>query len=71
MFAGFSVDSVRDRIQDGSAVMVITADEGRRAGKTFKLKDIVDEAVRDCPTVKVRLISFYLFLLKLASIRNY
>ncbi len=52
VFAGFSAHSLRDRIQDSSAKLVITADEGIRGGKVMALKAQVDDAVGDCPTVE-------------------
>jgi len=52
IFAGFSADSIRDRVQDCQATLVITADGGWRRGKALALKDTVDEAVADCPSVK-------------------
>ncbi len=45
VFGGFSAQSVRDRIEDAGAVMVITADEQLRGGKQLPLKAIVDEAI--------------------------
>ena len=45
VFGGFSAQSLRDRIQDTGAVMVITADEQMRGGKALPLKTIVDEAL--------------------------
>jgi acetyl-CoA synthetase len=45
VFGGFSAQSLRDRIQDAGAVMVITADEQARGGKHLPLKAIVDEAL--------------------------
>jgi acetyl-CoA synthetase len=45
VFGGFSAQSLRDRIQDAGAVMVITADEQARGGKALPLKAIVDEAL--------------------------
>ena len=54
VFGGFSAQSVRDRVQDAGAVMVITADEQLRGGKQLPLKSIVDEAIDlgGCETVK-------------------
>ncbi len=54
VFGGFSAQSVRDRVQDAGAVMVITADEQQRGGKQLPLKAIVDEAITlgGCDTVK-------------------
>ncbi len=52
VFGGFSADSLRDRINDAEAAMVITADGGWRRGKVLALKDIVDDAVVQCPSVK-------------------
>ncbi|NJD76074.1 MAG: acetate--CoA ligase [Candidatus Methanoperedens sp.] len=47
VFAGFSADSLRDRIKDSSCKMVITADCGMRAGKVIPLKESVDKALND------------------------
>jgi len=54
VFGGFSAQSVRDRVQDAGAVMVITADEQARGGKSLPLKSIVDEALAmgGCETVQ-------------------
>ena len=54
VFGGFSAQSLRDRVQDAGAVMVITADEQQRGGKSLPLKAIVDEALEggSCPTLK-------------------
>lgn len=51
VFAGFSADSLRDRIIDANSKVVITADEGKRGGKVIKTKSIVDDALKQCPNV--------------------
>ncbi len=45
VFGGFSPDAIAGRIVDSSAKLVITADEGRRGGRTVPLKANVDEAL--------------------------
>ncbi|CAN5198590.1 acetate--CoA ligase [soil metagenome] len=45
VFGGFSADSLRARIADADAKLVITADGGWRKGKIFPLKDTVDAAI--------------------------
>ncbi|CAG8694352.1 30880_t:CDS:2 [Gigaspora margarita] len=52
VFAGFSAESLRGRIQDASSKFVITADDGRRGGKTINIKNIVDDALKECSTVE-------------------
>ena len=44
-FGGFSPESLADRIRDCGAIAVITADEGRRGGKSIPLKANVDKAL--------------------------
>ncbi len=45
VFAGFSAESLRGRIVDAGAKLVITANEGVRGGKKIPLKTTVDRAV--------------------------
>jgi acetyl-CoA synthetase len=52
IFAGFSAESIRDRVLDCEAKMVITGDGGWRRGKVLPLKDTVDEAVAQCMCVE-------------------
>jgi acetyl-CoA synthetase len=52
VFGGFSAESLRGRIQDADAKLVITADGGFRRGSPNALKPTVDEAVADCPSVE-------------------
>lgn len=52
IFAGFSADSIRDRVLDADCRLVITSDGGWRRGRLMPLKDTVDEAVAECPCVR-------------------
>lgn len=52
VFAGFSAESLRDRINDAKCKFLITADQGRRGGKSINLKKISDDALTDCPCIK-------------------
>jgi len=56
VFGGFSPDSLRDRILDCDAKIVLTADQGLRGGKTVPLKDNVDAALKSCPDVTTVLV---------------
>jgi len=52
IFGGFSAHALVDRITDAEAAMVITADGAFRRGQIVHLKNNVDEAMPDCPSVK-------------------
>ncbi len=52
IFGGFSAQAITDRIHDCQASCIITQDGTFRRGAEIKLKPVVDEAVRNCPTVK-------------------
>ncbi len=52
VFAGFSPDSLRERIRDCQGRVLITADEGLRGGKPIPLKKNADEAVAQCAGVE-------------------
>jgi acetyl-CoA synthetase len=52
VFGGFSAEALRARIQDLGAQVVITADGGWRRKKEVRLKDVVDESLPGCDTVK-------------------
>ncbi len=51
VFAGFSANSLTDRINDSECNLVITSDGGYRGTKSIPLKAIVDEALETCPSV--------------------
>lgn len=52
VFAGFSAQSLSDRINDSNCNMVITADGAYRGAKIIHLKEIIDEALETCPAVE-------------------
>lgn len=52
VFGGFSAQSIADRIQDAQCEMVITADGGFRGTKDIPLKNVIDDALVQCPSVK-------------------
>ena len=52
VFAGFSPDSLANRILDCESTIVITADEGLRGGKPVPLKANTDLALTQCPNVR-------------------
>ena len=56
VFAGFSPDSLADRILDCESTFLITADEGLRANKTVPLKKNADAALEQCPDVDTVLV---------------
>jgi acetyl-CoA synthetase len=52
VFGGFSAEALKDRINDAQAKAVITADGGFRRGGVVALKQAVDQAIIECPTIK-------------------
>ena len=52
VFGGFSPESLRDRINDCEATVVITADGGYRRGRIVPLKQNTDAALEGTPTVE-------------------
>lgn len=57
VFAGFSASAVATRINDSECKMVITSDGGFRGNKTIDLKGIVDEALKNCPSIETVLVA--------------
>jgi acetyl-CoA synthetase len=52
VFGGFSAESLKDRINDAEAKVLITADGSYRRGQVVPLKQNAEEALRDCPTIE-------------------
>lgn len=52
VFAGFSSNALADRIEDAAAKLVITSDGLNRGSKQLNLKEMVDEAVAQQPSIE-------------------
>ena len=52
VFGGFSAESLRDRINDLQATLLVTADGGWRRGKIVPLKQMADEALQGTPSIR-------------------
>ena len=52
VFGGFSAQSIADRIKDAQCEIVITADGGFRGPKDIPLKNVIDDALVQCPSVR-------------------
>jgi acetyl-CoA synthetase len=52
IFGGFSAESVRDRVNDARAKVLITADGGYRRGQVVPLKRLADEAMAETPSIE-------------------
>ena len=56
IFAGFSADSIADRVNDSGATFAITSDGGWRRGNRLPLKETMDKALESSPAVKKMLV---------------
>ena len=52
IFGGFSAQSIADRLQDAQAAFVITCDGAHRGNKQIDLKNVIDDALVQCPFVQ-------------------
>jgi acetyl-CoA synthetase len=52
VFGGFSSDSLRDRIVDAQAKLLVTADGGYRRGRVVALKEAADRALEETPSIE-------------------
>jgi acetyl-CoA synthetase len=52
VFGGFSAESLKDRINDAGAKVLITADGGYRRGQVVPLKQNAEEALKGCPSIE-------------------
>ncbi len=52
VFGGFSAEALRHRVQESQSRVLITIDQGLRAGKTSDLKANVDDAIKECPSIE-------------------
>jgi len=52
IFSGFSATAIKDRIEDSKSKIVITSDGGYRRGNIIKLKEVVDDAIKDLDFVQ-------------------
>ena len=58
VFGGFSAESIRDRVMDSGATLVVTADGGYRRGAVVALKKNVDDALKGHETPVKKVIVF-------------
>jgi len=52
VFGGFSAEALRDRINDATAKVLVTADGGYRRGQILSLKHDADEALQGTPSIE-------------------
>ncbi|NQU64175.1 MAG: acetate--CoA ligase, partial [SAR324 cluster bacterium] len=53
VYAGFSADALVSMIDDTKSRIIVTTDGGYRRGKPTHLKAIVNEAIKQCPTIEI------------------
>jgi acetyl-CoA synthetase len=52
VFGGFSAEALRDRINDSTCCLLVTADGGHRRGAMVPLKQTADDALAGTPSIK-------------------
>ncbi|MFB0923950.1 MAG: acetate--CoA ligase [Vicingaceae bacterium] len=56
VFAGFSAKALADRINDATCNIVICSDEAYRGAKVIPIKNVVDEALKNCTSIKKNIV---------------
>lgn len=56
VFAGFSAKALADRINDATCKIILCSDEAYRGAKTIPIKSVVDEALKNCPSIKKNIV---------------
>ena len=52
LFSGFAAAAIAARLNEAEAVAVITVDGSLRRGKPVEMKNVLDEAIKDVPTLR-------------------
>ena len=56
VFAGFSAKALADRINDATCKLVLCSDEAYRGAKVIPIKKVVDEALKNCPSIQKNIV---------------
>ena len=56
VFAGFSAKALADRINDATCNFIICSDEAYRGAKVIPIKNVVDEALQNCPSIQKNIV---------------
>ena len=56
IFGGFSAQALQNRIHDSQAKLLITSNYAARGSKIIPYKEVVDEALQNCPSIKNTLV---------------
>lgn len=56
VFAGFSSKALADRINDSTCSLILSSDEAFRGAKTIPIKNVVDEALKSCPSISKNIV---------------